>query len=466
MIQQILIGVVLLLSCAWSLANPFVAMVTLMGVNMVQPGELYPIYNALHVERVVALLALTMLFARGYRFVFPRVTKWVLYFFAACVASIPFGFWIGNSISAAEDFAKIIVIHLLYVSLVTTRKRMRIVLVAFSTLVGYLAVTSLIMYVQGQFDYTMHVDRIVGLTNASNNPDSLGLTMATGMPLMFLLTLKSSRLGMRLLMWGLIALALLTLLLTGSRGSLLTLVLILGLAVLMSRRRVPLLAAVVVLGVGIWMALPAQYQARYVSVDNLKHDESYQNRLLSWQGGWHMFLHNPLTGIGMGDYTFANGSLYFPGPRKIWINAHSLYFQLLGEQGLCGVITFAGFVVVMFQANRRLRRQLENIAARAAAGDPGAEPVPEWLRLLPTTCSLAVIGLLYCGYAYHDAYRSTWYFLAAITGALDLMVGKELARTAGRADAGAPALPAAGVAAAPAALATNWSEAAAEEVAW
>ena len=432
MIQQILIGIALLIGVANCFANPFAGLITLMGVNMVQPGELYPLYNALHVERLVALLALAMLFVKGYRFLFPPVTQWVLYFYGACLASIPLAFWISNAFGSATDFGKIIVIHLLSVSLVTSRRRLRAMLLMFSVLVGYLAVTSLIMYFQGAFDFTMHVDRIVGLTNASNNPDTLGLTIATAMPLMFLFTYKSSSNRIRILIWILLGLVLWTLLLTGSRGSLLTLALITALAILISRRRLLLFPAVVVLSLAIWSVLPAQYTARYslITSSALKTDESYQNRLLSWEGGWHMFLHNPLTGIGIGDYTFANGSKYWPAPRKIWLNAHSLYFQILGELGLIGVVTFGGFLVVMVRTNNRLRTSLHVIAARAAAGYPGAEPVPDWLRLLPTTCNLCLVGLLYCGYAYHDAYRSTWYFLAAITGAMDLMLRRELATSA------------------------------------
>lgn len=436
MIQQILIGIGLLAGIVGCLFNPFAGLVTLMGVNMVQPGELYPIYNALHTERLMALLALVMLFAKGYRFVFPAVTKKVLYFYAACVATIPLSFWIGNSINSAMDFGKIIVLHLLYVALVTTRRRMQIVLVFFGTLVGYLAITSLILYYQGQFDFTMNIDRIAGLTNASNSPDALGLTLCTALPIMFLFTRRPCSTRLRVFMAILIVLGLWTLLFTGSRGAVLSLLLVVGIAVLISRRRMITIPISIATCLLVWALLPAQYKARYVSVNNLKNDESYQNRFLSWAGGWNMFLHNPVTGVGIGNYTDANGGGYYPGGRHVYINAHSLYFKLLGELGLAGTLTFAAFVTTLIRTNNRLRRDLRTLAARAAAGHPRAEAVPEWMRLLPTTCTLCIIALLYCGYAYHDLYRSTWYFLAAVSGAMYIMVRKEL-------DASAAPMPAA-----------------------
>src|SRR6185312_3553524 len=228
------------------LMDPFAGLITLMGVNIVQPGELYPVFNALHTERLLALLALVMLFAKGGHFVYPRVTKSVLYFYAACLATIPLGFWIGNSINSAIDFGKIIVLHLLYVSLVTTRRRMQAVLVTFGALIGYLSITSLVLYYQGQFDYTMNIDRIAGLTNASNSPDALGLTICTALPLMYLFTRKPCSLKLRLFMWVIICLSLWTMLFTGSRGAVLSLVLVLALALVISRRRMVMIPTMLV----------------------------------------------------------------------------------------------------------------------------------------------------------------------------------------------------------------------------
>lgn len=425
----IFLALVLILAVSWSLFNPFVAMITLMGVNFVNPGDLYHVFAALHVERVVALIALVTLFARGHRFLYPRITRWVLYFYGACVASIPFSFWISNSFSTAIDFGKTIIIHMCYVALVNTRERMRIVLLAFTCLIGYLCVTSLNLYFHGVFQHTMGVDRITGLAGEATSADALGLTIVTAIPIVYLFVGKSSSARVRLLALLILLLSLWTLSLSGTRGPVLTFVLIAVLAAAAHRRRALLLPAIVLLIGLAWIVLPAQYKVRYASVSDLKKDESYQDRLLSWEGGWHMFLHNPLTGIGIGNYTFANGAHYWPAPRKIYLNAHSIYFKCLGELGLAGAITFSGFVVVLIGTNNRIRRRLRALDQLAAAGRARARPAPEWLLRFPTACTLSILGLLYCGYAYHDLYRPTWYFLAAASGAADLITERELSET-------------------------------------
>ena len=411
----LLVGVGLIIGLVGLFFNPFIGMVTLMGINIIQPGELYPIYNAVHVERVVAILTLVMVLMKGPKFAFPKLTQWTLYFFAGCVASIPFAFWVSNSVTSAMDFGKTIILSVLLTCLTTTRKRLKVVLITFSILVAYLAVTSLIAYFQGNFQFRMDVDRAVGLTSASDNPDTLGLTIATALPVMFLFLLKGSKASLRFLTAGLIAVVVLAMLLTGSRGALLTLVIVLALGVMLSRRRLLVLPVVIGLSFAIWAALPQQYKDRYSSVNHLQDDASYQNRIISWEGGWQMFLTNPLTGMGIGNYTFANGAKFWPGPGpRHWLDAHSLYFKILGELGLVGVVTFFGFVVVFFKTNRELTRQMKE-----------RPDIPNWMRYYPRACNLALVGLLYCGYAYHDLYRSTWYFLAAVSAAFLLILQRE-----------------------------------------
>lgn len=134
-----------------------------------------------------------------------------------------------------------------------------------------------------------------------------------------------------------------------------------------------------------------------------------------------MFLHNPLTGIGVGNYVYANGMKYWPAPgRKHWLDAHSLYFKVLGELGLLGMFTFFGFVWYFYRTNSRMRERMR--------GDPDKYPL--WMQYYPTACNIDIIGLLYCGYAYHDLFRDTWYTMAGVSAAMYLILQREIAEQA------------------------------------
>jgi O-antigen ligase len=165
----------------------------------------------------------------------------------------------------------------------------------------------------------------------------------------------------------------------------------------------------------IWQVMPTEYQQRYLSVRSLKDDESYQNRVLAWHAGWHMFLDYPLTGVGVGQFAIADGTKYWPDPQhKIWLNAHSLYLQLIAELGLFGALAFVAYLYSLFRLNFWLRKEL--------AVFPGA---PRWLRFYPTASTLSLLVLLFAGYSSHDLYRSTWYILGALSGCVEMLVKQE-----------------------------------------
>ncbi len=165
-------------------------------------------------------------------------------------------------------------------------------------------------------------------------------------------------------------------------------------------------------------------------MNHLKDDESYQNRILSWQGGVAMFESNPITGVGAGNYTYANGTKFWPGSgRKHWLNAHSLYFKLLGELGLIGIITFGGYLICVFRLNFRLKRELQERNASA------------FLQQLPSMFNIMFCLLLFDGYAAHNLYRDAWYFVGALGASMSLlpMLTDPVKETAaGQIEGGAP----------------------------
>ena len=164
------------------------------------------------------------------------------------------------------------------------------------------------------------------------------------------------------------------------------------------------------LGPLVWMVIPQQYKARYETVKTLKTDLSYQNRSLSWEGGVAMFESNPVTGIGAGSYTAANGMKYWPGNgRKTFLNAHSLYFKLLGELGLLGIITFGGYLICVFKLDFRLRKQLAEVDAS------------RFLLGLQAMFSIIMAMLLFDGYAAHNIYRDTWFLVGFVAASVAML---------------------------------------------
>jgi O-antigen ligase len=255
----------------------------------------------------------------------------------------------------------------------------------------------------------MNIERAIGLTSAGGDPDTMAITMVITLPLALLMLGKKTSKWTKLYGIGIFAIYLATIIDTGSRTAFLAFVVFLLLAVFQQRKNLKYLPVVILALPLLWIVIPQQYKARYETVETRDQDESYTNRILSWHGGMKMFLHNPITGIGPDDYTDANGMKYWPEEPKHWLNAHSLYFKLLGELGTVGVLTFFAYVIAVIRMNWKLARRFKK------------ERLDPLVQRFPYACNICLYLLLFTGYTSHNTYRATWYTLGAITAASALL---------------------------------------------
>ena len=350
----IVIVAVLFIMAMIGLTRPYIGMLALLIVMELQPGELYPRVAPFHLERVVAGILLIAFLIHGQKFRFPTPIRWFLALFGAMVLSVPLAFWPFNSAWSCLSFLEIVVYVVFATALITTELRMRWFILTYVLLVDWLGGSALWNYAHGIWQVRMNIERAIGITSSAGDPNTMATTVLTAMPLSVALMTRSNPTWMRLIGLASIVLGAVTIVDTGSRTAGIGIVFLVGLLLFRKPKNLIYLPVLVVLGPLVWMMIPQQYKARYETVDHLKSDESYQNRILSWEGGVRMFESNPITGIGPGNYAIANGEKFWPSNgRKVWLQAHSLYFQTLGELGLAGIITFGGFIICVFRLNFR-----------------------------------------------------------------------------------------------------------------
>lgn len=399
----------------WACFNPFVGMVGLLGVNIINPGELYPLIGALHVERVMVLVVLASSVLR-IKFQFPRITRTVLIFWGAMFASVPLAFWPGGAFEKSWDFFRIVVYHVLVLNLLTTVQRFRLFVRAFVCLIGWIAGTTLWGYAHGSFD--VHalrngLERAQGLTSSGGDPNTLASTLVSSLPLMLLLAFKGEG-KERLVAFALAGMALTAVVLTGSRTAIFTGLLLAIVFVLTHKQRFLYVLLLIPVLATTWVVMPQQLKDRYVETTDVatgkEKDLSYLNRLRAWRAGGAMFLSNPLTGVGTGQFANANGSEFWQGQRKLWLQPHSLYVQLAAELGLVGIICWLLFLSTTLRTNYALRNEFRN-----------RDDLPGVVRFFPNACFYSYLALLIAGYAGHSLYRSTWFELAALVGACQLV---------------------------------------------
>jgi O-antigen ligase len=408
--MELVVAFVIFVLAMVGLTRPYIGLLALLIVMELQPGELYPQLAPLHLERVVAGLLLVAFFIHGQKLRFPAPTRWFLAFYGAMILSVPLAFWRANSVASCMSFLETVALVLFITALLTTEERIRWFLLTYVLLVDWLGGSALWNYAHGIWQVTMHIERAIGITSSAGDPDSLAITLLLTIPLSLALMVRSNPMWMRVLAAVSIGIYLVTIVDTGSRAAASGVLFLMVMVLFRKPKNLFFLPVLVALGPLVWMVIPQQYKARYETVNNLKADESYQNRILSWEGGIAMFKSSPITGIGAGNYTDANGMKYWPGNgRKTFLNAHSLYFKLLGELGLVGVFTFGGYLICVFRMNFQVRKELL------------AHETSSFLRILPAMLNIILCLLLFDGYAAHNLYRDNWYIVGAMVASISLL---------------------------------------------
>lgn len=181
-----------------------------------------------------------------------------------------------------------------------------------------------------------------------------------------------------------------------SRGGFLGLVAVLLGIIMFSRQRVRNMLIIGAFGLIGLAVVSQEYVAEMQTITDAE-DSTRHDRLYSWRRGWEMFLDHPLLGVGASNYPWRvqeyeiRSHEYLPGSVRLHGGrvAHSLYFTVIPELGLTGVLLFSALSWLMFQRLRGVvRQELKQPGLFAAA--------PE-LPLLARAMIVSMFGLFVSG---------------------------------------------------------------------
>ena len=146
---------------------------------------------------------------------------------------------------------------------------------------------------------------------------------------------------------------------TYSRGGLIGLAVV-TLALMVKSRRKAISIFLVAVGAFFLLTFATlQWKERMGDFLHGQLDESAESRLAVWQAGWNLAKAYPLTGGGFDVYTDPSVIVRYlpPGREGISLHGpHSIYFQMLGEQGFVGLGLFLLLLAACYIRLRRLRR--------------------------------------------------------------------------------------------------------------
>jgi hypothetical protein len=361
-----------------------------------RPFEVWKWLGDLHIERVYMLLTIVAWTVYPYKrwlsnpqhaayagFAMAVVTCWLMSPFADYGQLV------------VENWFKVAVFYFLLVTSIQDEEGLKHIAVGFLAVMGLYMLHSFREYLAGRHTYRMGISRMIGVDQTLGDPNSFGASIVFALPIVVAVWRAGigGRLG-RYLLLGYVGLSSLCILLTGSRSSLLGLVVWFAIVIWGTRYRFAALCAFAAAAPMAFVALPESLQTRFETIINPEvgpknAQESGEGRLKGLTTGLALWASNPLNGVGPGAWRPATGSK---------VESHNLYGQLMGELGALGVVAFVA-LLICFWMNWRLMRRIRR-------------DVPEWqnhlIFTLPSSVGVAVLLLLFMGNFGHNLFRFTW----------------------------------------------------------
>lgn len=400
-------GAIIGIGCmAVVLVRPYFGLVAYTITFLIRPGELMPVLEHLHVERLIGLItifSMTMETWRRTGKIFVDVstqTKWLVAFVLTAFATIPISFWPGLSRERAVDIFKILMFYFMILKLIDTRARLQTIIWVYMLCLLYLSCYSLKEYYSGNLMFAQGIERVVGVNSLLGDPNQLGTTMAVTFTLLIVMLGGTTGFGARLLVLAGALTCVWSMSLTGSRAS--TLGFLTALTTLWWRGKHRFFTAIIgiILLAGAFSVLPEQYKERYSTIGDQEIDESSQGRIDAWKAGVRMVVDRPILGVGVGAFGVAHALAYSEGGN--WLQPHSLYVQVPSEVGFLGAFFYFGYIFQMIQLNRRTLKTLRR-----------DRPGWRFEMSLLQGMHAGLLCLITSGIFGHSMLRETWYIYGA-----------------------------------------------------
>lgn len=317
-------------------------------------------------------------------------------------------------------FAKVIALFLFVLLIVDKKLHVDFFLWCVILSVGFFAGLEGLKYVASGGGH-----KIEGLAgHALGDRNELSIAMAMLLPICFYLLTefgKKSKI-IRVGLLGLIALMVIAIIGTNSRGGLIALASVGGYLFIKSKRKVLFATLFILLGSAFVGLIPQEWFDRMNTISQAEGDASFMGRVVAWKLSFILAIQNPIFGGGFKaleyfpvwstlSQDFHQYSFFYTGsalPSTTQARAaHSIYFQVLGDHGFIGWGLFVSFLAAAF------------FKAGAISRINSKNSGPEWFSNLSTMLRLSIFTYAVGGAALSFAYFDMIYAFIALVVILD-----------------------------------------------
>ncbi|MBU4009520.1 MAG: putative O-glycosylation ligase, exosortase A system-associated [Proteobacteria bacterium] len=256
-----------------------------------------------------------------------------------------------------KRFTKIILMTVITVVLIKNKKDLRYLYLVIIFSIGFYDIKGVIWFLKGG------TGMLAGPENSffeGNNGLGMAINMVWPLFLMMARIEKNKWIRRALLVFffvtplGIIA--------GDSRASALTLVATAFFLIMQEKKKFYYLTASLIIIIATIPFVPETWYQRMETIGNYTADRSAMGRINAWQACWNIAKDNPLVGGGFRAMTPETFYRYAPNPEDFH-DAHSIYFESLGETGFPGFFLFLcllGSTSVSLIRTSRQSKQLQD----------------------------------------------------------------------------------------------------------
>ncbi len=383
-----------------------------------RPNDLFPSLGDLPIVKTVTIGVLVIyLFSKlsaGERTILPIEAKMTIAMAVLAILFAPVAASPGDSMTMLQEvFGKVVIIFILLINLLDSRKRLFIIwklLLGFGVFFAYKAYDS---YTKGEL--TLRGERIGGYVEGMfGNPNDLATALVMLIPIALALFLTQR--GKLRVVYLLCVVALTVgVIVTFSRGGFLGLI---ALSAVMfwklgRNRRVTSTVVALFLVLFLMVASPGGFGGRISSVFNMEADKtgSASERWMLMQHTARLFLSRPILGVGMGNIHI------YSIREKV---AHNAYLEVAAELGVFGLIAYLIIILAPLRSLLEIERQ-------TAKSPPGTSRQTHYLSI----CLQGVlVAYMVCSFFLSIQYQWFLYYPVAYAVALRRIHMAELAQSA------------------------------------
>ena len=419
--RSLIVMIIILGSAPICFFNPFYGLLVWTWISYFNPHRFtWGMAYGFPVAEVIAVPTLAGLIFAGdsNRKIFKRETflllglwMWFLITFLVAKQTPLFADHVEAGQLELERVSKILLMTMVTMILVTTIRRLKYLAMVIGMSFGALGIKGAL------FGLRTGGEGLVWGPPSSFVSDNNDLALAINMtlPLLFFLAREEKSRFLRFTLWFSFVASILAVILTYSRGGLLGLAAVLGIIAIKVKRKLVATVSLVACILVLVTYAPERWMARMETFVGGQLDTSAQGRINAWYFSYNLASDYPLTGGGFGTFTPDLFQRYAPDPLDFH-GPHSIYFQMLAEQGYIGLTLFLVLLVSTIYSLRRIRRRARDF--------PGVQELTPYTHAFEVGLYAFLVGGAFLGRAYFDL----WFQFVACCVVLKILYAKERVR--------------------------------------